>query len=133
MAPRYKKDALLWLAMAVDHLEVVRRLVDQDACCIALRQQLAAAQVALEQVQQLVLCDHLNTCVAEAVVRRRMDGELIDRLMDALTYTKSLTDGRSYGTSTCSAAAMARIFSLCSGTPQSGFRVEDQTDSAGSS
>lgn len=133
MTPRYKNEALLGLAAAAGHLDAVRRLVDNGACCLARRQQLAAAQAALEQVQQLVLCDHLSTCVAAAVVRRRMDDELIDRLMDALTYTKRLTDGRSCGTSTCSAAGTTRILSLCSGTPQPGFRVENQTGSAGSS
>lgn len=133
MAPRYKTEALLWLAVAAGHLDAARRMIDHGACCVALRQQLAVAQVALEQVQRLMLSDHLSACVAAAVIRHRMDDELIDHLMDALTYTKSLTDGRSYGPSSCSAAGTTRILSLCSGTPQPGFRVEDQTGHAGSS
>jgi hypothetical protein len=55
--------------------------------------QLSAVQATLERVQQIFLRNHLSTCVADAI-QRGMGDEIIDELMEALKYNKSLTDGR---------------------------------------
>jgi DNA-binding FrmR family transcriptional regulator len=93
MKPEYKKEAALRLKVAAGHLEGVRRMVDDEAYCVDLMKQLSAVQASLERVQQIFLRNHLSTCVSEAI-QSGMGEEIIDELMGALKYNKSLTDGR---------------------------------------
>jgi DNA-binding FrmR family transcriptional regulator len=93
MKPEYKREAALRLKVAAGHLESVRRMVDHDAYCVDLMKQLSAVQASLERVQQIFLRNHLSTCVSEAI-KDGMGEELIDELMGALKFNKSLTDGR---------------------------------------
>jgi DNA-binding FrmR family transcriptional regulator len=93
MEARFKKDAALRLKVAAGHLEAVRRMVDNDEYCVDLMKQLSAVQATLERVQQIFLRNHLSTCVSSAI-QRGMGDEIIDELMEALKYNKSLTDGR---------------------------------------
>lgn len=93
MQPEHKQAALLRLKVASGHLDGVRRMVERDVYCVDLMKQLSAVQASLERVQQIFLRNHLSTCVADAI--HKDDGErIIDELMDALKFNKSLTDGR---------------------------------------
>jgi DNA-binding FrmR family transcriptional regulator len=94
MKPEYKKEAALRLKIAAGHLEGVRRMVDDEAYCVDLMKQLSAVQASLERVQQVFLRNHLSTCVSDAI-KEGMGEEIIEELMGALKYNKSLTDGRS--------------------------------------
>ena len=94
MKPEYKQEAALRLKVAAGHLESVRRMVDHDAYCVDLMKQLSAVQASLERVQQIFLRNHLSTCVSDAI-KNGMGEEIIDELMGALKFNKSLTDGRS--------------------------------------
>lgn len=89
----YKKEAALRLKIAAGHLDSVRRMVDNDTYCVDLMKQLSAVQASLERVQQVFLRNHLSTCVSDAI-QRGMGEEIIDELMCALKFNKSLTDGR---------------------------------------
>jgi DNA-binding FrmR family transcriptional regulator len=93
MKPEYKKEAALRLKVAAGHLEGVRRMVDDEAYCVYLMKQLSAVQASLERVQQIFLRNHLSTCVSDAI-QKGMGEEIIDELMGALKFNKSLTDGR---------------------------------------
>src|SRR2546423_13410641 len=93
MKPEYKREAALRLKVAAGHLESVRRMVDNDAYCVDLMKQLSAVQATLEGVQQIFLRNHLSSCVSDAV-QHGMGDEIIEELMEALKYNKSLTDGR---------------------------------------
>ncbi len=93
MKPLYKKEAALRLKVVAGHLEGVRRMVDEEAYCVDLMKQLSAVQASLERVQQIFLRNHLSTCVSDAI-QRGMGEEIIDELMGALKFNKSLTDGR---------------------------------------
>ena len=93
MKPLYKKEAALRLKIAAGHLESVRRMVDDEAYCVDLMKQLSAVQSSLEKVQQIFLRNHLSTCVSTAI-QQGMGEEIIDELMGALKFNKSLTDGR---------------------------------------
>lgn len=55
------------LARVVGQVEAVRRMVDEDAYCVDILMQLSAATGALGKVGQIVLENHLKTCVAEAM------------------------------------------------------------------
>jgi len=93
MKPEYKKEAALRLKVAAGHLESVRRMVDDETYCVDLMKQLSAVQSSLEKVQQIFLRNHLSTCVSDAI-KDGMGEEIIDELMGALKFNKSLTDGR---------------------------------------
>ncbi len=93
MKPEYKREAALRLKIAAGHLEGVRRMVDDETYCVDLMKQLSAVQASLEKVQQIFLRNHLSTCVSDAI-KDGMGEEIIDELMGALKFNKSLTDGR---------------------------------------
>lgn len=93
MLPDLKRDAIQRLKSATGHLESVQRMVEQDVYCVDLMKQVAAVQGALEGVQLILLRNHLSTCVSDAV-RRGMGDEIIDELLGALRYEKSLVNGR---------------------------------------
>ena len=93
MLPEYKKEAALRLKVAAGHLEGVRRMVDNDEYCVDLMKQLSAVQGTLQRVQQILLRNHLSSCVSTAI-KDGMGEQIIDELMGALKYDTSLIDGR---------------------------------------
>jgi CsoR family transcriptional regulator, copper-sensing transcriptional repressor len=93
MLPEYKKEAALRLKVAAGHLEGVRRMVDNDEYCVDLMKQLSAVQGTLQRVQQILLRNHLSSCVSTAI-KNGMGEAIIDELMGALKYDTSLIDGR---------------------------------------
>jgi DNA-binding FrmR family transcriptional regulator len=98
LLPQYKTDAAHRLRVAVGHLKAVERMVAEEQYCIDIMKQLAAVQANLESVQQVLLKNHLSTCVTEAILRGSGES-LIEELVTALRYTKGLAaDGDSGGT-----------------------------------
>jgi DNA-binding FrmR family transcriptional regulator len=55
------------LAKAIGHLTAVQKMVEDEKYCIDVLNQLKAVQSALDRTAQLMLKQHLNTCVVEAV------------------------------------------------------------------
>jgi len=49
------------------HVSGIERMVADDAYCIDVIKQVQAVQAALNKVNDLILENHLNTCVTEAV------------------------------------------------------------------
>lgn len=89
MIPAYKEDAARRLKVAAGHLDAIRRMVDEERYCIDIMKQIAAVQASLEQVQQVVLKNHLSTCVTNAI--HAGSGEsIIDELVVALKYSKGV-------------------------------------------
>lgn len=62
-----KRLLSLRLAKAVGHLSAVQRMVEDEKYCIDVLNQMKAVQSALDRTAQLMLKQHLNTCVVEAV------------------------------------------------------------------
>ena len=62
----------------------IQRMVDEDKYCVDILLQLAAVQGAVEQVQKLLLGQHIESCVSEAIRsgsardRQKKVGELLD-------------------------------------------------------
>ena len=92
MIPELKAELLLRLKSATGHLDSVRRMAENDTYCVDVMKQVAAVQGSLEAVQLILLRNHLSTCVSDAV-RRGMGQEIIDELLGALRYEKSLING----------------------------------------
>jgi DNA-binding FrmR family transcriptional regulator len=66
------------------HVNGIDRMVNDGTYCIDIIKQIQAVQAALNKVNDLILENHLNTCVIEAVrgdnkkERERVLGEIVD-------------------------------------------------------
>ncbi len=78
------------LKTARGHLDAVLRMVEDDTYCPEVMKQLSAVQGSLERASRIVLRNHLETCVAAAMVAGRTD-EIVDELMEALRYDRTAT------------------------------------------
>lgn len=78
-----KQQLLNRLKTIEGHVRGVQRMVEQEAYCIDILKQTQAIQRALETFNRLILAQHLNGCVTEAIrgedprERERVVGELL--------------------------------------------------------
>jgi CsoR family transcriptional regulator, copper-sensing transcriptional repressor len=93
MEARHKQDALLRLKTVRGHLDGVIRMVEAEAYCPDLMKQVAAAQASLERVNRILLQNHLETCVTEAIQAGGGSAKIAE-LIEALRFNGSLTDFR---------------------------------------
>ena len=70
-----KKKLLVRLRRIGGQVEAVGRMIEDDEYCVDILMQLSAATGALGKVGQIVLENHLKTCVAEAMT----EGKKADR------------------------------------------------------
>jgi len=80
-------DVTSRLKTARGHLDGIIRMVEEDAYCADVMKQLSAVQGLLEATSRVVLRNHLETCVAEAMRAGRTE-EIVDELMETLKYDK---------------------------------------------
>ena len=90
MKEQYKRQIVNRLKTARGHLDAVLRMVEDEAYCPDVMKQLSAVQGSLERASRLVLRNHLETCVAEAM-RQGRTAEIVDELMEALRYDRVST------------------------------------------
>ena len=93
MIPEHKRDALLRLKTVRGHMDAVLDMVDRELYCPDLMKQVAALQASLEKVNRVLLQNHLETCVTEAIRSGSGDAK-IRELLEALRFNGSLTDFR---------------------------------------
>lgn len=77
-----KKAVMNRLSKAIGHLEAVRRMVERDEDCSEVLIQLAAVRSAINNTGKVVLKNHLNHCIVEAV--EEGDQEAIELLNQAI-------------------------------------------------
>src|SRR2546428_4672234 len=68
-------------------------MVEDEVYCPDLMKQVAALQASLEKVNRVLLQNHLETCVTEAIRTGSGDAK-IRELLEALRFNGSLTDFR---------------------------------------
>ncbi len=90
MKSTHKSAVLNRLKTARGHLDAVVRMVEDDTYCPEVMKQLSAVQGSLERASRIVLRNHLETCVAAAMVAGRTE-EIVDELMEALRYDRITT------------------------------------------
>lgn len=90
MRESHKKTALNRLKTVRGHLEGVIAMVEAEEYCPDVMKQVSALQGSLERVNRVLLQNHLETCVPEAVAEGRTT-QIVDELMEALRYTAALT------------------------------------------
>lgn len=77
-----KKAVMNRLSKAIGHLESVRRMVERDEDCSEVLIQLAAVRSAINNTGKLVLKNHIDHCIVEAVEEN--DEEAIELLNQAI-------------------------------------------------
>ena len=90
-SPRYKSteranelqnDLQKRLNRAIGQLNGVKRMVDDNRYCGDILTQLAAAEAAVHRVSEIILRNHLETCVVERV--QQGDTQVLDEVMDLI-------------------------------------------------
>lgn len=94
-APRYKskprsdelkKNIELRLNRAIGQLNGIKSMVEDDRYCGDILIQLSAAQSALDKVQQIILKNHLETCVVDRI--QANDLEVVNEFAQLLKLSK---------------------------------------------
>ena len=62
-----KKNVVNRLARAIGHLEKVKRMVEDDCDCAEVLIQIAAVRAAIENTGKVILQDHFEHCIVDAV------------------------------------------------------------------
>lgn len=78
-----KKKILHRLQIARGHLDKVISMVERDAYCISVVHQSIAVQAALKKTDEVVLENHLKTCVSDSIKNGDSD-EAIKEVMEVL-------------------------------------------------
>lgn len=91
MLSEHKREAALRLKTVRGHMDGLIAMVERDAYCVDLMKQVAALQASLERVNRVLLQNHLETCVTEAIQSGSGEAK-IQELIDALRYNRGLTD-----------------------------------------
>ena len=79
-----KKSTLNRLLRIEGQVRGVRKMIEEDRYCIDVLQQMQAIKSALSRVEDEILKDHSNTCVADAITsgseneQREKFNELVD-------------------------------------------------------
>jgi DNA-binding FrmR family transcriptional regulator len=86
MDPTEKRRLLSRLRRAEGQVAAVRRMVEEDAYCVDVLTQVAAARGALTRVGDAVLRNHVETCLSSALRSEDEEARVdkIDELMDVL-------------------------------------------------
>jgi DNA-binding FrmR family transcriptional regulator len=75
------------LKIARGHLDKVIRMVEDDQYCIDVLHQSEAVQSALKETDNVILENHLQTCVADAVIKGKKE-ETIQEVMNVFKKRK---------------------------------------------
>ncbi|MBN1135331.1 MAG: metal-sensitive transcriptional regulator [Anaerolineae bacterium] len=84
MTEEHKREILNRLKSVEGHVRGIERMVDEDAYCIEVINQILAVQRALDKVNSMILERHLQTCVTTAIrgddaaERERVIAEIMD-------------------------------------------------------
>ena len=77
-----RKQVRKWLMIAKGQLEGVIRMIDEDRYCLDISDQLMATRAILKKANNLILKDHIDNCVKEAIING--DDQKIDEVIKAL-------------------------------------------------
>jgi DNA-binding FrmR family transcriptional regulator len=75
-----KTDVLKRLSYIEGHLKGIRKMIDEDKYCVDILRQTYAVRMAIEKLEAIILENHLQTCVPEAITSGQADeviGELV--------------------------------------------------------
>lgn len=77
--PKDRQERIIHrLKIAKGHLEKVIRMLDEDAYCIDVLHQMQAVEKGLKETGNLLLENHLKTCVADAIQKGRANESIAE-------------------------------------------------------
>ena len=82
----HKKEVINRLARAEGHLRKVRAMVESDAYCIDIITQSLAVQAALRSIDEVVLANHMETCVKNAMETKTGVAEKIAEIITTFKF-----------------------------------------------
>jgi DNA-binding FrmR family transcriptional regulator len=78
-----ERDLLSRIDKAEGQLRGIKRMVTANSYCIDILQQISAVRGALQKLALILLRDHLETCVSEAVIEKNSNSK-IQELIETL-------------------------------------------------
>lgn len=78
----HTKQVLNRLSRAIGHLEAIRRMVEEGRDCSEVLVQISAVRAALSSTGRVILKDHMEHCIVDAV--RSGDEDAIEKLNQAI-------------------------------------------------
>ncbi len=82
MLSAYKKNLLHRLKIAKGHLEKVIDMVEKEIYCLDIIQQTKAVESALKKVDEILLENHLKTCVRKAIITDKNVDEKVKEVIE---------------------------------------------------
>ena len=76
------KNIISRLSRAIGHLEAVKQMVEQGRDCSEVLIQLAAVKSAINNTGKIILKDHLNHCITDAV--KNDDSKALEEINKAI-------------------------------------------------
>ena len=86
--PRHEEEILARLRKVAGQLNGVREMYEDGRYCIDVLDQLAAATAAIDAVALIVLDDHINACVREAMGRGDTDEKVAELVSAVRRYVR---------------------------------------------
>jgi DNA-binding FrmR family transcriptional regulator len=92
MKENVKKQIVNRLRSISGHVQGIERMVENDVYCIDVIKQVLAVQSALTKVGNLVLENHLQTCVTTAIRGQdpEQQGRVIDEIVDVFEMSRKV-------------------------------------------
>ncbi len=84
-----KEKLKMRLSKAIGHLNSVYRMVDEKRYCMDVLHQLKAVQAALDKTAEVMLKQHLETCVVDAI-QKQDSARVIEELMQVFRKAPDL-------------------------------------------
>ncbi len=83
-SPQHRKMVTNRLSKAIGHLESVKRMVEEDRDCKDVLMQLTAVRNALTNIGKVILKEHMEHCVADAI--REGDEGAVEDMNKVIDY-----------------------------------------------
>lgn len=81
---QHTKAVLNRLSKSIGHLQAIKRMVENGRDCSEVLVQIAAVRSAINKTGQLILKDHIENCIVDAV--ETQDHKAIEELNKAIDY-----------------------------------------------
>ena len=82
MLNSYKNSLLHRLRIARGHFDKVIKMVEEDDYCLDITQQTYAIQNALKKIDEVILENHLKTCVKDALIKDKNVDEKVEEILE---------------------------------------------------
>ena len=82
-SPTFKGSLLHRLKITRGHLSTIIKMVEDNKYCIDIIHQSMAVQAALKKTDQIILKNHMQSCVADAIVKGKKN-EVIEEIMKVM-------------------------------------------------